>query len=119
MHYRHLYYFVRIVEAGSFSRAASTIHVAQPALSQQIAELELKLGTSLLQTQCARRASYRGRSTGKHPRYCVVWSSCRALCAPAEEKPTVPLASACPRRWRPPWEELFLRPARLLFQELR
>jgi len=44
MHYRHLYYFVRIVEAGSFSQAARTIHVAQPALSQQIAELEASLG---------------------------------------------------------------------------
>jgi LysR family nitrogen assimilation transcriptional regulator len=49
MQYRHLYYFVRIVEAGSFSQAARTIHVAQPALSQQIAELEAALGVSLLQ----------------------------------------------------------------------
>jgi len=49
MQYRHLYYFVRIVEAGSFSQAARTIHVAQPALSQQIAELEASLGVSLLQ----------------------------------------------------------------------
>ena len=49
MHYRHLYYFVRIVEAGSFSQAARTIHVAQPALSQQIAELEASLGVPLLQ----------------------------------------------------------------------
>jgi LysR family nitrogen assimilation transcriptional regulator len=49
MQLRHLRYFVKIVEAGSFSRAALTINVAQPALSQQIAELELKLGTSLLQ----------------------------------------------------------------------
>jgi LysR family transcriptional regulator, nitrogen assimilation regulatory protein len=49
MQFRHLRYFVKIVEAGSFSRAALTINVAQPALSQQIAELELKLGTSLLQ----------------------------------------------------------------------
>jgi LysR family transcriptional regulator, nitrogen assimilation regulatory protein len=49
MHYRHLYYFVRIVEAGSFSHAARTIHVAQPALSQQIAELEASLGVPLLQ----------------------------------------------------------------------
>jgi LysR family nitrogen assimilation transcriptional regulator len=48
MHYRHLYYFVRIVEAGSFSQAARTIHVAQPALSQQIAELEASLGVPLL-----------------------------------------------------------------------
>jgi LysR family nitrogen assimilation transcriptional regulator len=49
MHYRHLYYFVRIVEAGSFSQAARTIHVAQPALSQQISELEASLGVPLLQ----------------------------------------------------------------------
>jgi LysR family nitrogen assimilation transcriptional regulator len=49
MQFRHLRYFVKIVEARSFSRAALTINVAQPALSQQIAELELKLGTSLLQ----------------------------------------------------------------------
>jgi LysR family nitrogen assimilation transcriptional regulator len=48
MQLRHLRYFVKIVEAGSFSRAASTIHVAQPALSQQIAELEEQLGLSLL-----------------------------------------------------------------------
>jgi LysR family transcriptional regulator, nitrogen assimilation regulatory protein len=49
MHYRHLFYFVKIVEAGSFSQAARTIHVAQPALSQQIAELEASLGIALLQ----------------------------------------------------------------------
>src|SRR6201992_2922184 len=48
MQYRHLYYFVRIVEAGSFSQAARTIHVAQPALSQQIGELEASLGVPLL-----------------------------------------------------------------------
>jgi LysR family transcriptional regulator, nitrogen assimilation regulatory protein len=48
MQLRHLRYFVKIVEAGSFSRAAATIHVAQPALSQQIAELEEQLGVSLL-----------------------------------------------------------------------
>src|ERR1700754_1741397 len=49
MQYRHLYYFVKIVEAGSFSQAARTIHVAQPALSQQIGELEASLGIPLLQ----------------------------------------------------------------------
>lgn len=48
MQYRHLHYFVSVVEAGSFSRAAATIHVAQPALSQQIAQLEELLGVSLL-----------------------------------------------------------------------
>src|SRR5262245_20922095 len=49
MQFRHLRYFVKIVEAGSFSRAATTIHVAQPALSQQIAELEERMGLTLLQ----------------------------------------------------------------------
>jgi len=48
MQLRHLRYFVSIVEAGSFSRAAATVHVAQPALSQQIAELEARLGLQLL-----------------------------------------------------------------------
>jgi LysR family transcriptional regulator, nitrogen assimilation regulatory protein len=48
IHLRHLRYFVKIVEAGSFSRAASTIFIAQPALSQQIAELEEELGVVLL-----------------------------------------------------------------------
>src|ERR1700712_3653674 len=49
MQFRQLRYFVKIVEAGSFSRAAATIHVAQPALSQQIHELEERLGLQLLQ----------------------------------------------------------------------
>lgn len=49
MQFRHLRYFVKVVEAGSFSRAAETIHVAQPALSQQIAQLEEQLGVELLQ----------------------------------------------------------------------
>jgi len=48
MQFRHLRYFVSVVDAGSFSRAAAAIHVAQPALSQQIAELEERLGQTLL-----------------------------------------------------------------------
>ncbi|HMN76613.1 MAG TPA: LysR substrate-binding domain-containing protein [Burkholderiaceae bacterium] len=45
---RHLRYFVGIVDAGSLSRAASTLFVAQPALSQQMADLEQQLGVALL-----------------------------------------------------------------------
>lgn len=48
MQFRQLRYFVKIVEAGSFSRAAAAIHVAQPALSQQLGELEDRLGVGLL-----------------------------------------------------------------------
>jgi LysR family nitrogen assimilation transcriptional regulator len=49
MQFRQLRYFVKIIEAGSFSRAASVVHVAQPALSQQVAEMEDRLGVALLQ----------------------------------------------------------------------
>lgn len=45
---RHLRYFVGIVDAGSLSRAATTLYVAQPALSLQMAELEQQLGVPLL-----------------------------------------------------------------------
>jgi LysR family nitrogen assimilation transcriptional regulator len=38
MQFRQLRYFIKIFDAGSFSRAASVVHVAQPALRQQIAE---------------------------------------------------------------------------------
>ena len=45
---RHLRYFVGIVDAGSLSRAAQTLFVAQPTLSQQMTELEDDLGVPLL-----------------------------------------------------------------------
>jgi LysR family transcriptional regulator, nitrogen assimilation regulatory protein len=48
MNLRQLRYFAKIVECGSFSRAAAEVHIAQPALSQQIAELEQELGVALL-----------------------------------------------------------------------
>jgi LysR family nitrogen assimilation transcriptional regulator len=49
MNLRQLRYFVAVVDAGSFSRAAQIAHVAQPALSLQIADLEQSLGVMLLQ----------------------------------------------------------------------
>lgn len=48
MFLRQLRYFTKIVELGSFSRAAREIYVAQPALSNQIAALEAELKTQLL-----------------------------------------------------------------------
>jgi len=48
MDIRQLRYFVRIVDMGSFSKASQTLHVAQPALSQQIAKLEDFIGKPLL-----------------------------------------------------------------------
>ena len=48
MELRQLRYFMRIVETGSFSRASQSLHIAQPALSQQIHRLEEELGAKLL-----------------------------------------------------------------------
>jgi LysR family transcriptional regulator, nitrogen assimilation regulatory protein len=48
MNFRQFQYFVGVVDAGSFSRAALALHVAQPALSHQIANLEAELGSPLL-----------------------------------------------------------------------
>jgi LysR family nitrogen assimilation transcriptional regulator len=45
---RQLRYFVAIVEQGSFSKAAGTLNVAQPALSLHVRNMEADLGTSLL-----------------------------------------------------------------------
>ncbi|NEX63169.1 LysR substrate-binding domain-containing protein [Noviherbaspirillum galbum] len=48
MELRQLRYFVAIVDHGSLSRAARALHVAQPALTQQIRQLEEELGAQLL-----------------------------------------------------------------------
>jgi LysR family transcriptional regulator, nitrogen assimilation regulatory protein len=45
---RRLSAFVKIVDLGSLTRAADHLHVAQPALSQQVASLELHFGQRLL-----------------------------------------------------------------------
>lgn len=45
---RQLTYFVRVVELGSFSRAAAFLHIAQSALSRQINGLEIELKERLL-----------------------------------------------------------------------
>ena len=47
MEFRHLIYFVAVAERLNFSRAAEELHVAQPAISQQIRALEHELGTRL------------------------------------------------------------------------
>jgi DNA-binding transcriptional LysR family regulator len=45
----HLRYFVTVVEEGQITRAAAKLHIAQPALSQAVAQLESELGVQLLE----------------------------------------------------------------------
>lgn len=48
MDIRELRSFIHVARAGSFSRAASELYIAQPALSRQIAKLEAEIGVHLL-----------------------------------------------------------------------
>jgi len=48
MELRQLAYFVAVADEGNFTRAAATVHVAQPGVSAQIRHLERELGQDLL-----------------------------------------------------------------------
>jgi LysR family transcriptional regulator, nitrogen assimilation regulatory protein len=48
MDLKQLEYFLKVAELGSFTKAANTLNIAQPALSRHVQQLELELGQPLL-----------------------------------------------------------------------
>jgi DNA-binding transcriptional LysR family regulator len=62
MELRHLRYFVAVAEQLHFRHAAEMVHVAQPALSQQIRQLEKEIGVTLFERS---RHKVRLTSAGK------------------------------------------------------
>ena len=73
---RHLRYFVAVADAGTFTRAAERMFIAQPTLSQQVRRLEEIVGASLLQR---RREGVRLTEAGT-----VLLEECRAILASFE-----------------------------------
>lgn len=69
MELRQLEYFVAVAEEGNFTRAAARVHVAQPAVSAQIARLERELGLPLFdRTRRAVRLTAAGEAVLPHAR---------------------------------------------------
>ena len=66
MDLRQLRYFQVVAAALNFSRAAERLHVAQPALSRQIRDLEDEIGVTLLRRSTSRVRLIEVATTKRH-----------------------------------------------------
>lgn len=67
MELRTLEYFIAIAETGSLTAAAADLHMTQPSLSRQMAELERELGVTLLERKSRGvRLTQAGRRLRRH-----------------------------------------------------
>ncbi|RZS56967.1 LysR family transcriptional regulator [Sphaerotilus mobilis] len=65
---RHLHLFETVVASGSFSRAAETLGMSQPAVSMQIRQLETDLDTTLFERPQRQRLTAAGQELLQHAR---------------------------------------------------
>jgi len=81
---RRLDAFVAVAEELHFGRAATRLHVAQPALSQQIRQLESDLGLTLLE-RTTRRVALTGHGSALLPHARQLLVSARGVARAADE----------------------------------
>ena len=66
---KHLRSFLRVLDLGGYSRAARSLNIAQPALSQHVKKLEEQLGVTLLDRSAhGVSPTYAGRQFAEHAR---------------------------------------------------
>jgi LysR family transcriptional regulator, transcription activator of glutamate synthase operon len=84
MELRQLRYFAAVARHSSFTRAADELHVAQPALSQQVKRLERELGAELL-ARTTRRVELTGAGQVALTRATRILSEVDALTSELDE----------------------------------
>jgi len=99
MELRQLRYFVAIVDHGSLSRAARVLHIAQPALTQQIHQLEEELAVQLLHRSAQGvLATDAGKTFYEHAQAILKQvGDARSAVAQAADKPTGTVALGIPQ----------------------
>ncbi len=92
MELRHLRYFIAVAEEGSLSSAAERrLHTAQPSLSRQIRDLELEIGTRLLERKARGIAlTTAGRVFLDHARLVLLQVEAAGEAARRAERPAKP-----------------------------
>lgn len=99
MELRQLRYFVAIVDHGSLSRAARVLHIVQPALTQQLQQLEEELGTLLLHRSAqGMQATDAGKLFYEHAQAILKQvSDAKSALAQSTDKPTGTVALGIPQ----------------------
>src|ERR671914_915416 len=90
---RHLRSFVAVAEERNFTRAAERLHLAQPALSAQIRQLEQRMGVQLLE-RTTRKVDLTPAGEGLLERARILLDGVEAALEQGED--------TAPRRTRPP-----------------
>lgn len=98
METRRLDYFVRIVDAGSITKAAAQIGIAQPALSQQLGILEAEFKARLLnRTSQGVATTAAGADLYRHARIILrQLEQAHQLVGDAEQRPSGPVSLGLP-----------------------